>query len=219
MEEKEFNRAAINTEAGNLWNHLRKTASLVNTPVNLMGSRSFKASKREFSLSDDVADKHVSDVLMAFLEKSDEKVKKIISGKGNVKHYLTKCVMTSVMSARSSQNYLKKVDKNSFSLDAPLTADEEGSTFLDYLSAPIEEGVKSELLSIVDEALIGQNELDVYIFSRITRDGVLATNLMNESRVEYGYQKILTVKNHMLKVVLIYVATPEIKERVRQILS
>ena len=36
-------RSDINEQAGRLWDHLKKTAKLVNTPVNLMSSRTYKA--------------------------------------------------------------------------------------------------------------------------------------------------------------------------------
>tara|TARA_R110002126_G_scaffold185679_2_gene334199 strand:- start:230 stop:883 length:654 start_codon:yes stop_codon:yes gene_type:complete len=212
-------RSDINEQAGRLWDHLKKTAKLVNTPVNLMSSRTYKAKKREFSIPDDVAELHVSDVLATFLEKSDEKVEKIISGDGDIKHYLTKCVMTSVMSVRSAVNYKKLGDRITDSLDAPLGTDDDGGTFLDYLASPIEDGVKKELLSIVHEGLIGQSESDLYIFERLCFDGIKCTELVKEDRVEHGYQKCLTIRNHLMKIILIYVATPEIKERVRQILS
>ena len=105
-----MNRDEINKEAASHWDYLVKTAELTNTPISLMSDRTYKARKSEYAMPKGLAEEHVSDVLCTFLEKSDDKIAKIVSGTGNVKHYLTKCVMMSVMSVRSSVNYKKKAE-------------------------------------------------------------------------------------------------------------
>ena len=214
-----INRTNINNEAAACWDKLVKDARLCNTPISQMSNRAYKPVKREFSMSEDKANEHVSDVMMTFLEKSDDKVADIVSGNGDIYNYLRKCVMMSVMSARSSVNYKKKVEKNSFSYDANLKTDDDGRTILDLLEAPVDCYTAFNLLEIVDEALVGQEELDVYIFNKVHRDGVNLKTLIKNEDLGVSYQTAIRIRKSMLKIVMIYCSSDSVKARVKHILS
>jgi hypothetical protein len=215
----EFNRKAVNEEAALCWDKLVKDARLSNTPISQMSNRAYKPVKREFSMPEDKALEHVSDVMMTFLEKSDEKVERIVSGDGDVYNYLRKCVMMSVMSTRSSVNYKKLGERITDSYDAPLKSDEDGRTILDLLQAPVDCYTSFNLLEIIEEALVGQSKEDIYVFNRTCRDDIKVTEFIKEKGIDMSYQTALRIKHHMTKIVMIYCSTEEVQERVKEILS
>jgi hypothetical protein len=213
-----MNRDEINKEAASHWDYLVKTAELTNTPISLMSDRTYKARKSEYSMPKGLAEEHVSDVLCTFLEKSDERVAKIVSGTGNVKHYLTKCVMISVMSVRSSVNYKKKAELNTVLYDS-LT-----DRFLEIQSNDEYDTTNNELMDIVEEALETLTEQERLLYNEVKVKGSRATQLTKKDMdylVEYvsSYQTNLRIINHAHKKVLIYMQIPSVAKRIKTILN
>jgi len=212
-----MNRDDINKEAASHWDYLVKTAMLTNTPVSLMSDRSYKSRKSEYQMPKGLAEEHVSDILSTFLEKADSRVADIVSGTGDVKHYLTKAVMISVMSNRSNVNYKKKAELNTVLYDSLV------DNFLNLQSEDDYDNTNNDLLNIVDEALDTLSEQERLLYTEVKIKGSRASHLTKKDidyLVEYvsSYQTNLRIINHAHKKVLIYMQIPSVAKRVETIL-
>tara|TARA_R110002050_G_scaffold24443_2_gene65449 strand:- start:2098 stop:2730 length:633 start_codon:yes stop_codon:yes gene_type:complete len=207
-----MNRIDINKEAASYWDYLVETAQKTNTPIKNMGDRSVKNKMRgKKHISLDKAELYVSDVYAQFLEKSDDQVAKIVEGNGDVKHYLTKAVMISVMSPRSSQNYKRKVESNVVSYDN-LAED------FDFINKIIDEGSDEYDLGISkiwDDAInsLGWYEKTLFIKNRIERETL--TDIADKYKL--GRNKLWqTIKDAENKIV-IYINSSVIQERIKNL--
>ena len=206
-----MNRLDINREAASHWDYLVETATMTNTPIKQMSNRDIKNKMRgKKHISTERAELYVSDVYAQFLEKSDDQVSKIVEGTGDVKHYLTKAVMISVMSPRSSQNYVRKTDLNTVSFDA--------LNDFDLINTIIDEGVDEYQLGISqiwDDAI---NSLDWYsktlfIKNRIERETL--TDIADKYKL--GRNKLWqTIKDAETKIIQ-YIRSDKVKQQLKQL--
>ena len=219
---KEFNRSKINEEACSYWDYYIKTAQLTNTSIKNMSNRSIKNS----TAGKKYMTKERADLLASFLEYSDERVAKIVSGNGNIKHYLTKSLMVSVMSPRSSQNYKRLADRSTVSYDNL----DDDFDFTNTVIADEYDGTHDELSAIVDEALENVDEASRIVYINRYRFGISVLQQYNFSVDEdftvrslpdpnrKAYQTHAKDLRHTIKMIKIYMAQPHIKARIEQIL-
>jgi len=207
-----MNRKAINKEASLYWDYLVDTAMMTNTPISKMADRSVKNKMLgKKYMPKDKAELYVSDVYAQFLEKTDEQVAKIVSGDGDIKHYLTKAVMISVMSPRSSQNYVKKTQLNTVSYDSLDEDFDFINTIKDYESDDYKIGISK----IWDDAI---NSLDWYsktlfIKNRIERETLTEIS----SKYKLGRNKLWqTIKDAELRVIA-YINSDRVQQQIKQL--
>lgn len=207
-----MNRNEINREASLHWEYLVDTAMMTNTPISKMSDRSVKNKMLgKKYMPKDKAELYVSDVYAQFLEKTDEQVAKIVSGDGDIKHYLTKAVMISVMSPRSSQNYIKKTQLNTVSYDNL----DEDFDFLNTIKDNASDEYKIGISQIWDDAI---NSLDWYsktlfIKNRIERETLTEIS----SKYKLGRNKLWqTIKDAELRIVD-YINSDRIQQQIKQL--
>jgi len=207
-----MNRNEINKEASLHWDYLVDTAMMTNTPISKMSDRSVKNKMiGKKYIPKDKAELYVSDVYAQFLEKTDEQVAKIVSGDGDIKHYLTKAVMISVMSPRSSQNYVKKTQLNTVSYDNL----DEDFDFINTIKDNVSDEYKIGISKIWDDAI---NSLDWYsktlfIKNRIERETLTEIS----SKYKLGRNKLWqTIKDAELRIVA-YINSDDVQEQIKQL--
>jgi len=207
-----MNRNEINKEASLHWDYLVETAMMTNTPISKMADRSVKNKMiGKKYMPKDKAELYVSDVYAQFLEKTDEQVTKIVSGDGDIKHYLTKAVMVSVMSPRSSQNYVKKTQLNTVSYDNL----DEDFDFINTIKDNASDEYKIGISKIWDDAI---NSLDWYsktlfIKNRIERETLTEIS----SKYKLGRNKLWqTIKDAELRIVA-YINSDDVQEQIKQL--
>jgi len=207
-----MNRNEINKEASLHWDYLVDTAMMTNTPISKMADRSVKNKMiGKKYMPKDKAELYVSDVYAQFLEKTDEQVAKIVSGDGDIKHYLTKAVMISVMSPRSSQNYVKKTQLNTVSYDNL----DEDFDFINTIKDNASDEYKIGISQIWDDAI---NSLDWYsktlfIKNRIERETLTEIS----SKYKLGRNKLWqTIKDAELRIVA-YINSDDVQEQIKQL--
>ena len=213
-----MNRNEINKEASLYWDYLVDTAMMTNTPISKMSDRSVKNKMiGKKYIPKDKAELYVSDVYAQFLEKTDEQVSKIVSGDGDIKHYLTKAVMISVMSPRSAPNYMRKSELNTVSYDNI----NEDFDFINNIVAPLDgSSINDFICSIIDEALllVDEDSRDIYI--QRYRFGVnLSAQYrcrVESSKDHNAYQTMWRKLKHTVRMVKIYMSSPEVSLRIEK---
>jgi len=206
-----MNRNEINREAASCWDYLVETASKTNTSIKSMSDRSVKNSMLgKKHISKEKAEMYVSDVYAQFLEKSDDQVAKIISGDGNVKHYLTKAVMISVMSPRSSQNYKKKSDLNTVGFDDMIDFD-----VIKSIAYEGSDEYQIGISNIWNDAInsLGWYEKTLFVKNRIERETLTEIS----SKYRLGRNKLWqTIKEAELDIAK-YINSTEIQTKIKEL--